>query len=89
MIFATPRVKYCADRFRFYTAAVRLNRILLGTALVLLAAFGNGCSGINASGSVSPLTFFLPGFVKNDSKQTTPPVAAVEHGNGEDSVYPN
>jgi len=37
--------------------------------LVLLAAggwCGAGCSGINANGSVSPATFFLPGVMKAD-----------------------
>jgi hypothetical protein len=30
---------------------------------VMLLLVGTGCSGINATGTVSPLTFFLPGFV--------------------------
>jgi hypothetical protein len=30
-----------------------------------------GCGGINAGGSVSPATFFLPGLMKNDAP--TPP----------------
>jgi hypothetical protein len=37
--------------------------------LALLAfsgLFGAGCSGINAGGSVSPATFFLPGIMKAD-----------------------
>ncbi|MBI4324481.1 MAG: hypothetical protein HY674_04385 [Chloroflexi bacterium] len=29
--------------------------------LPLLLVVGSGCSGINASGGVSPATFFLPG----------------------------
>jgi hypothetical protein len=35
-----------------------------------LALFGAGCGGINASQSVSPASFFLPGILKAD-----PPVA--------------
>jgi hypothetical protein len=37
----------------------------LRTSLAILAlalAAGTGCGGINASGSVSPASFFLPGF---------------------------
>ena len=45
--------------------------------LVLLALFGAGCSGINAGGSVSPASFFLPGLMKADPPAATPaPVAA-------------
>jgi hypothetical protein len=45
-------------------------------AFVLLS--GAGCSGINASGSVSPASFFLPGLMKADPPVSTPaPVAAV------------
>ena len=36
-------------------------------ALVALLALGAGCSGIHASKSVSPATFLLPGFMKNDA----------------------
>ena len=38
---------------------------------------GAGCSGINASGNVSPASFFLPGLMKADPPAATPaPVAA-------------
>jgi hypothetical protein len=37
---------------------------------VSLALLGAGCGGINASQSVSPASFFLPGIMKAD-----PPVA--------------
>lgn len=33
--------------------------------LVLLATLGAGCSGINASKSISPLDFILPGLMQN------------------------
>ena len=38
---------------------------------VMLALFGAGCGGINASQSVSPASFFLPGIMK-----TAPPPGA-------------
>ena len=38
-------------------------------AFALLAA--TGCSGINATGSVSPATFFLPGLMKADPPAAT------------------
>lgn len=49
---------------------VRQNWIIRSLALVsLILLCGTGCSGINASHSVSPLDFFLPGlggFVKTE-----------------------
>jgi len=42
-----------------------------------LALFGTGCSGINAGGSASPASFFLPGLLKADPPAANPtPVAA-------------
>jgi len=44
--------------------------------LVVFALFGVGCSGINSSGSVSPIDFFLPGaghFLKADPSPTNAP----------------
>jgi hypothetical protein len=38
----------------------------------LLALAGAGCSGVNASQSVSPATFFLPGLLKNDCPTNAP-----------------
>jgi hypothetical protein len=56
---------------------VRLNRNLLLLAMfVACALFGAGCSGVNTSGSVSPLDFFLPGashFLKADPSPTNAP----------------
>jgi hypothetical protein len=43
--------------------------ILPGFALLL----GAGCSGINATGSVSPATFLLPGIMQADPPRTRPP----------------
>jgi hypothetical protein len=49
--------------------------------LAALAFLGAGCSGINASQSVSPLDFFLPGaghFLKADPSPTNAPVSFPE-----------
>jgi hypothetical protein len=44
-----------------------------------LALLGAGCGGINASQSVSPASFFLPGIMRNDPPaQTNAPVALAE-----------
>jgi len=49
-------------------------RLVLLAALPLAVA---GCGGINASKTVSPLDFFLPGLIKNDAPANAPvlPVA--------------
>jgi hypothetical protein len=44
--------------------------------LAVFALFGAGCSGVNTSGSVSPIDFFLPGaghFLKADPAPTNAP----------------
>ena len=56
-----------------YTRQVRINRNLLA-----LAVDGAGCGGINASQTVSPATFFLPGLLKADSPSTNPPAVRPE-----------
>jgi hypothetical protein len=46
--------------------------------LAAIALFAAGCSGINASKSVSPLDFFLPGigsFLKVDPAGTNAPAS--------------
>ncbi len=50
---------------------------LLRCALLLavLAGAGAGCSGVNASGSASPASFFLPGLLKADPPR--PPLEPV------------
>ena len=40
----------------------RFLRVALGCAAVAMVAAG--CGGVNATGSVSPATFFLPGLMK-------------------------
>jgi hypothetical protein len=47
---------------------------MLAVALVLSGA---GCSGINAGGSVSPASFFLPGLMKADPPAATNAPVAV------------
>jgi hypothetical protein len=39
---------------------------------VAMALCGAGCGGINASQSVSPASFFLPGLLKNDAPTNSP-----------------
>jgi hypothetical protein len=51
---------------------MKLNRAVIASALLLAAVLGSGCSGINASHSVSPATFLLPGLI-----QVAPPEPAV------------
>jgi len=47
-----------------------------------LALFGAGCGGINASQSVSPASFFLPGILKADPPvATNAPVAVSDMSN--------
>jgi len=46
-------------------------RLVAAAALSCLMA---GCSGINASHSVSPATFFLPGLLKADPPPQTEPL---------------
>jgi len=43
--------------------------------LAALALCATGCGGINASQSVSPASFFLPGLLRADPPATNPPVA--------------
>jgi hypothetical protein len=57
---------------------VKWNRFFLWLALLpALLFFGAGCSGINASQGVSPLSFFLPGLVQNKETNETKPVASL------------
>jgi hypothetical protein len=48
------------------TALHRIASLVAGTTSVaLIALVGSGCSGINASKSISPLDFILPGLMQN------------------------
>jgi hypothetical protein len=61
-----------------YTGQVRLNWKFLWLAmLAFMTLWDTGCSGINASGSVSPASFFLPGLMKADPPAATPAPVAV------------
>lgn len=40
-----------------------------------LAMFATGCGGINASKSVSPLDFILPGLIKTGPQPVNPPAS--------------
>jgi len=54
----------------------RSKYIALAAALVMPLVF-TGCSGVNASGSVSPASFFLPGLMQVDPQpETVDPLAA-------------
>jgi hypothetical protein len=58
---------------------VRLNWKILKFAIIpVFAALGTGCSGINASRSVSPATFLLPGLLQS-SPQPSQPEITVPH----------
>lgn len=58
-------------------AVVRLKRICCQLAILpAIVLLGAGCSGVNASGGVSPLSFFLPGLVQN--KPAAPAAPAPE-----------
>lgn len=68
-----PGIKSCHRAVLFYTQLVRLNWNFLCLAMfVALALFSAGCGGINASQSVSPASFFLPGLLKNDAPTNAP-----------------
>ena len=54
--------------------SVMLKRKLVQlAACATLAVFATGCGGINASKSVSPLDFILPGLLKTAPQPATPP----------------
>jgi hypothetical protein len=52
---------------------VRLNWKFIWLAIVLLPLpfLASGCGGVNAGTSVSPVTFLLPGLMKNDTVPST------------------
>ena len=55
---------------------MRFNWKLLPLAIFLaLPVLGTGCSGINASGGVSPATFLLPGLGQTEPQGRPSPVA--------------
>jgi hypothetical protein len=49
------------------TASHRAALLIAGAILLaLIAVVGSGCGGINASKSISPLDFLLPGLMQNE-----------------------
>jgi hypothetical protein len=71
-------IKSCYRRVVNYTRQVRLKWRFIWLAIpVALALVGAGCSGINASGGVSPASFFLPGIMRADPPATTNAPVAV------------
>jgi len=56
---------------------------VLGALLLAVCA---GCSGINASHSVSPATFFLPGFFGQSTPAPDAPLTPVSPDAGVDPV---
>jgi len=47
-------------------------RFILGLGLLAVIALASGCSGINASGSVSPASFLLPGLTETTPNASVP-----------------
>ena len=41
--------------------------------LLLVISLATGCSGVNATGTVNPLMFLVPGLGQNDSEQHPAP----------------
>lgn len=69
-------IRSCHRAVVIYTRQVRLKwKFLWLTLLAALPLVVEGCGGINASKSVSPASFFLPGLL-----QATPP-PAIEYTN--------
>lgn len=54
----------------------RLSPLAAGRTLAfpLIAALATGCSGINASKSISPLDFILPGLMQNCPPSPVTPI---------------
>jgi hypothetical protein len=52
---------------------VKLNwKVVFGAVFAALVLLTSGCSGINASQSVSPATFLLPGLMRADPRPADP-----------------
>ena len=50
---------------------------MLLAALLALGLFSAGCGGINATGTVSPAMFLVPGLLRNDTPTVAPTNAPV------------
>jgi hypothetical protein len=49
-------------------------KVQLAGLLCLIALLATGCGGINASHSISPASFFLPGLMKNEPQPQAPDI---------------
>ena len=51
--------------------------LFLGLLLAVLGFVLAGCGGVNAGGSASPASFFIPGLIRNNTRPAAPasPVA--------------
>jgi hypothetical protein len=66
-------ISSCHREGVIYTPQVRLNWSFLRLAMLASGALAlAGCGGVNASQSVSPAGFFLPGLLKNDAPTNIP-----------------
>jgi hypothetical protein len=67
---------------------VTLNWKILRLAVgAVILALGAGCSGINASKSISPATFLLPGFMQADPPTAHPETALPAPDPAEEVVH--
>jgi hypothetical protein len=67
---------------------VRLNwKILQWVMCAAICGLGAGCSGINASKSISPATFLLPGFMQADPSAAEPGQSLPPPQPGEEIVH--
>ena len=57
--------------------SARPSRLGIAAGLVALALLASGCGGVNATGSVSPATFFLPGLMKITPARPAPGAPAL------------
>ena|SRR5437867_13262478 len=69
-----PKIRSCQEHGLFYSChLVRLNWKTVRLAMIPAALlFGAGCSGINATKSISPLDFLLPGIMRAEPPPAHP-----------------
>jgi hypothetical protein len=70
-------IRSCHRGEVIYTSQVRLSWKLLRLAMLLTPVIITGCGGIDASQTVSPASFLLPGLLKNDCPTNTPGLTPV------------
>jgi hypothetical protein len=75
-------IRSCHRVGLIYTGQVRINSNLPALAMLMASAlFSTGCGGINASQSVSPASFFLPGVLKAGPPSTNAPAVLPDDSN--------